>query len=266
MKPWGTLIISSFLKEIANFCLNGSRLLLPPPFAIKINLEQYPCVSIWKLVFKLHVVIFSNQFLSCFECLLILNCDIVILIPEHCRKLICAAVTKRTCRCSSYVVYVVSTTISHCDGFWPIAAAIIPMKTDSSPDLTISHWGMSTSQISRCMSVATVLRLTGCGHSWTCRTFKTKPARESTVTIRISISVRYMSVPATQTLVVLTFWHGMPARFSISCVKPVTWTAVRPCTIDTWPKTVAAMNTAGTFINVSVFIWSRTSCLKKGNW
>ena len=116
--------------------------------------------------------------------------------------------TARTTRCTTKIVHIIWTTISHFDVCWPITAAWCPVKTHLPADLTVCYCGVSTIQPCGCMSATSCIRWTWGWHSCAGWPLKAKPARsDSTVTITVVSSVRNLSVTAVKTSVILTFWY-----------------------------------------------------------
>ena len=98
--------------------------------------------------------------------------------------LVSATITETTSRCTTKIVHIIWTTISHFDVCWPFTAAWCPVKTHLPADLTVCYCGVSTIQPAGCISAASVIRWTWSWHSCTGWPFKTKPTRsDSIVTI-----------------------------------------------------------------------------------
>ena len=113
-----------------------------------------------------------------------------------------------TIRCTTKIVQIIWTTISHTDVCWPITAVASPVKTHLPADLTIRYCGVSNSQPARCTCVTSVCRWTWSWHSCTGGPLKTKPTRsDSIVTIIAACRVRNLSVSTVKTSVILTFWY-----------------------------------------------------------
>ena len=122
--------------------------------------------------------------------------------------LVSATITEITIRCTTKIVHIIWTTVSHIDVCWPATAVTTPVKTRSPADLTVCYCGVSTIQPGGCMSATSVCRWTWRWHSYACWPLETKPARsDSTVTITVVSSVGNLSVTAVKTCVILTFWY-----------------------------------------------------------
>ena len=122
--------------------------------------------------------------------------------------LVTTTVAETTTGCTFKEVHIVGTTVPYFDVSGE-ATAISIFKTHRSADLTICHCWVCSSYPAGCISVTPG----GCGwtgrsHFCTCWTFKPEPSRtKSTVTFLITIvSVRHLSVWATEVLVILAFW------------------------------------------------------------
>ena len=121
--------------------------------------------------------------------------------------LISAAITEITNRCTTNIVHIIWTTISHFDVCWPITA-VIPAKTHLPADLTVHYCGVSTVQPGGCLSAASVFRWTWSWQSCAGWPLKTKPTRSNTsVTIMVVNRVSNLSVSVVKTCVILTFWY-----------------------------------------------------------
>ena len=120
-----------------------------------------------------------------------------------------ATITERTTkRCTTKIVHIIWTTISHFDVCWPITAATTPVKTHRHADLTICYCRVSTIHPAGCSSVTLVGRWTWSWHSCAGWPLKTKPARsDSPVTIRSATVVRNLSGKIVKASVILTFWY-----------------------------------------------------------
>ena len=122
--------------------------------------------------------------------------------------LVSTTITEIAIRCTTKIVHIIWTTISHFDVCWPITAAWCPVKTHLPADLTVRYCRVSTIQPAGCISVTSRIRWTWSWHSCTGGTLKTKPTRSnSIVTIIAASSVRNLSVTAVKTSVILTFWY-----------------------------------------------------------
>ena len=123
--------------------------------------------------------------------------------------LVSATITEMTKRCTTKIVHIIWTTISHFDVCWPFTAAWCPVKTHLPADLTVCYCGVSTIQPAGCTCATSVIRRTWSWHSCTCGPFETEPTRsDSIVTKTVVRSVRNLSVTAVKTSVILTFWYG----------------------------------------------------------
>ena len=122
--------------------------------------------------------------------------------------LVSATITEFAIRCTTKIVHIIWTTISHFDVCWPITAVTTIMKTHRPGDLTVCYCGVSTIQPPSCISATSVCRWTWSWHSCSGWPLETKPTRsDSTVTIIAASSVRNLSVTAVKTSVILTFWY-----------------------------------------------------------
>ena len=122
--------------------------------------------------------------------------------------LVSATITEiaMTTRCTTKIVHIIWTTISHFDVCWPFTA-VIPVKTHLPADLTIRYCGVSTIHPAGSICVTSACRWTWSWHSCTGGPLKTKPTRsDSIVTIIAAYRVRNLSVSAVKTSVILTFW------------------------------------------------------------
>ena len=121
--------------------------------------------------------------------------------------LVSATITEITSRCTTKIVHIIWTTISHFDVCWPITA-VIPVKTHRPGDLTVCYCWVSTTHPAGCTCATSECRWTWSWHSCTGGPLKTKPTRsDSIVTIIAAYSVRNLSVSAVKTSVILTFWY-----------------------------------------------------------
>ena len=113
-----------------------------------------------------------------------------------------------TTRCTTKIVHIIWTTISHFDVCWPLTAAWCPVETHLPADLTVCYCWVSTIQPTGWKSATSVVRWTWSWHSCAGWPLKTKPTRsDSIVTITVVRSVRNPSVTAVKTCVILTFWY-----------------------------------------------------------
>ena len=124
--------------------------------------------------------------------------------------LVSATITEiaMTTRCTTKIVHIIWTTISHFDVCWPITAVTTPVKTRSPADLTVGYCRVSTIQPAGCISFTSMGRWTWSWHSCACGPFETEPSRsDCTVTITVVLRVRNLPVTAVKTSVILTFWY-----------------------------------------------------------
>ena len=133
--------------------------------------------------------------------------------------LISATITEMTTRCTTKIVHIIWTTISHFDGCWPFTAAWCPVKTHLPADLTVCCCWVSTIQPGGCISATSVIRWTWGWHSCAGWPLETKPARsDSTVTITAT-GVRNLSGITVKDSVILTFWYIKKWWFNFSKVR-----------------------------------------------
>ena len=117
-----------------------------------------------------------------------------------------ATITEIASRCTTKIVHIIWTTISHFDVCWPETAVTIPMKTRRPADLTFCYCRVSTIQPAGCIGATPVYRWTWSRHSCTGRPLETKPTRSDfTVTITVT-GVRNLSGMTVKACVILTFW------------------------------------------------------------
>ena len=122
-------------------------------------------------------------------------------------------------RCTTKIVHIIWTTISHFDVCCPITAPIIIMKTHRPADLTICYCRVSNSQPAGCDSATSVFRWTGSWHSCTSGPLETEPTRsDSLVTIKAT-SGRNLSGIIVQASVILTFWYRKKNTIIIIMIK-----------------------------------------------
>ena len=120
-----------------------------------------------------------------------------------------ATITERaiTIRCTTKIVHIIWTTISHFDVCWPITA-VTPAKTHLPADLTVCYCRVSTIQPAGCMSAISVYRWTWSWYSCTGEPLETKPTRSDfTVTVTVATRVRNLSGITVKACVILTFWY-----------------------------------------------------------
>ena len=119
-----------------------------------------------------------------------------------------ATITEITSRCTTKIVHIIWTTISHFDVCWPSTAVTTIMKTHRPGDLTVCYCRVSTIQPAGCISVTPMFRWTWSWHSCAGGPLKTKPTRyDSTVTITGASRVRNLSGITVKASVILTFWY-----------------------------------------------------------
>ena len=112
-----------------------------------------------------------------------------------------------TC-CTTKIVHIIWTTISHFDVFWPETAVTTPVKTHLPADLTVCYCGVSTIQPAGCISATPVCRWTWSWHSCTGWPLETKStSSDSTVTFTSVTRVRNLSGMTVKASVILTFWY-----------------------------------------------------------
>ena len=118
-----------------------------------------------------------------------------------------ATITEITSRCTTKIVHIIWTTISHFDVCWPITAVLAIVKTHRPADLTVCYRGVSTIQPAGSSSATSVIWWTWSWHSCTGGPLETKPTRsDSTVTITAT-GVRNLSGITVKASVILTFWY-----------------------------------------------------------
>ena len=110
-------------------------------------------------------------------------------------------------RCTTKIVHIIWTTISHFDVCWPETAATTPVKTHLPADLTVCYCGVSTIQPGGCMSSTSVIRWTWSWHSCAGWPLKTKPARSDSLVTITPTGVRNLSGITVKASVILTFWY-----------------------------------------------------------
>ena len=123
--------------------------------------------------------------------------------------LINTTITAITNRCTTKIVHIIWTTISHFNVCWPFTAAWCPVETHLPADLTVCYCGVSTIYPVCNLSPTSVIWLTWSWHSCAGGPLKTKPTRsDSTVTITAVRSVvRNLSGITVKASVILTFWY-----------------------------------------------------------
>jgi len=157
-----------------------------------------------------------------------------------------------TMRCTTEVINVVRPAISNLYVDWPVTAVPWPVKAHCPGHLTICNTRMPTSQPTSRSCITPIYGWTWRSHPFTPSTVKSKPSRtDGIITIIVIIGVGYLSVSTVKGSVVLAFRRRMPARSSISCEWVVAGTTVGPYSVCTWSKLVAAVDTAGTLIDIS---------------
>ena len=135
--------------------------------------------------------------------------------------LVSATITESTSRCTTKIVHIIWTTISHIDVCWPFTAAWCPVETHLPANLTVCYCRVSTIQPGECMSATSAIRWTWSWHSCTGWPLETKPTRsDSTVTITVVRSVVCnLSVSVVETSVILTFWHRKKRKWWLSLLS-----------------------------------------------
>ena len=119
-----------------------------------------------------------------------------------------ATITEITSRCTTKIVHIIWTRISHFDVCWPITTAPTPVKTHLPADLTICYCRVSTIHPAGCISVTPMGRWTWSWHSCAGWPLKTKPTRsDSPVTITGATGIRNLSGKTVKASVILTFWY-----------------------------------------------------------
>ena len=154
--------------------------------------------------------------------------------------LVSATVTEitSTARCTTKIVHVIWTTISHFDTCCVIIAVVTTSKIHLPGDLTVRYWGMSSTYPARIIGTTPIGRWTWCCHSCAGRPLETEPSRTKTaITIRVVPAIRSPSASAVETPVVLTFWHKRGERTSVASNVSFSCTSARSPHIRE-PKTV----------------------------
>ena len=118
-----------------------------------------------------------------------------------------ATITEITSRCTTKIVHIIWTTISHFDVCWPITAAPTPVKTHLPADLTICYCRVSTIQPAGCISATSVIRWTWSWHSCTGWPLETKPTRSDSPVTITATQVGNLSGIIVKASVILTFWY-----------------------------------------------------------
>ena len=121
--------------------------------------------------------------------------------------LVSATITEPTTRCTSKIVHIIWTTISHFDVGWILAAAWCPVKTHRSGDLTVCYCWVSTIQPAGCISATSVFRWTWRWHHFAGGPFETKPTRSDSLVTMAVLTVRNLSVSFIKNSVIVTFWY-----------------------------------------------------------
>ena len=146
-----------------------------------------------------------------------------VLLYLHLVFLVSATITEITSGCTTKIVHIIWTTVSHCDVFCPATAVAIPEKTHPPADLTICYCRVATIHPARYVSVTPVIRWTWSWYSCAGGTFKTKPSRADTaVTLKLGLSIIYIPVGVVQTPVILTFWHTIDNSYKWSKLQETT--------------------------------------------
>ena len=119
-----------------------------------------------------------------------------------------ATITEIASRCTTKIVHIIWTTISHFDVCWPLAAAWInPVETHLPADLTVCYCRVSTIQPAGCSSATSVIRWTWSWHSCARGPLKTKPTRSNSIVTITDTGVRNLSGITVKSSVILTFWY-----------------------------------------------------------
>ena len=119
-----------------------------------------------------------------------------------------ATITERTTnRCTTKIVHIIWTTISHFDVCWPITAAWCPVETHLPADLTVCYCRVSTIQ-----PAGYTCATSGCRWTWSCHSstggpLETKPTRSDSIVTIIAKGVRNLSGITVKASVILTFWY-----------------------------------------------------------
>ena len=116
-------------------------------------------------------------------------------------------ITEITSRCTTKIVHIIWTTISHFDVCWPATAVTTPVKTHLPADLTICYCRVSTIQPAGCISATSEYRWTCSCHSCTGGPLETKPTRSDSIVTITATSVRNLSGITVKSSVILTFWY-----------------------------------------------------------
>ena len=119
--------------------------------------------------------------------------------------LISTTITVITTRCTTKIVHIIWTTISHFDVCWHLTAVWSPVETSLPANLTVCYCGVSTLHPSGSICATSVFRWTWSWHSCAGGPLKTKPTRyDSTVTITGASRVRNLSGITIKASVILT--------------------------------------------------------------
>ena len=119
-----------------------------------------------------------------------------------------ATITESAKRCTTKIVHIIWTTISHFDVCWPFTAAWIhPVETHLPAHLTVCYCGVTTIQPSGCICATSDIRWTGSWHSCAGGPLKTKPARSDSPVTTKANAVRNLSGITVKASVILTFWY-----------------------------------------------------------
>ena len=183
--------------------------------------------------------------------------------------LVSTTITERTTnRCTTKIVHIIWTTISHIDVCWPFTAAWCPVKTHRPGDLTICYCGVSTIQPAGCMSATSVIRWTWSWHSCAGGPLETKPTRsDSTVTITAT-GVRNLSGITVKASVILTFWYIKKQWFNFLFIvhwriAKYFWGKKQRAANATVPNWTSGSPCRGRFSTESKVTWTARAAKKK---
>ena len=112
-----------------------------------------------------------------------------------------------TTRCTTKIVHIIWTTISHYDVSCPVTAVTIPVKTHRPADPTVCYCWVSTIQPAGCISATSVFRWTWRWHHFAGGPFETKPTRSDSLVTMAVLTVRNLSVSFIKNSVIVTFWY-----------------------------------------------------------
>ena len=128
--------------------------------------------------------------------------------------LVSATITQITIRCTTKIVHIIWTTISHFDVCWRNTAVTTIVKTHLPADLTVCYCGVSTIHPAGCTSATSGNRWAWSWHSCAGWPLETEPSRSNPlVTIIVPTRVRNLSISAVKTCVILTFWYRKKCKW-----------------------------------------------------